>query len=186
MTLTQVRPTAEMVSRPVDRRKEHHAEFPAHAQRFLERLQTSWPPSAWDEETDTVAYARQVLKLTREQAREVYYRLRERHTFRPSVAEVCAVVDELIDDLAPTGEDAGPLRFEMSPQTAARVLVDPNATAANRAKALKVLPNLQLASTGEGVGRSRSREILNELRRRSGMPERASQAPTAKYAPEAK
>ena len=95
--LTQARPTMPVQARQIDRKSEHHAEFPSHVERFLELLQTSWPTASWDEETDTVAYGRQVVHLSREQTREVYYRLRERHTFRPSVAEVHTLIGELID-----------------------------------------------------------------------------------------
>lgn len=182
--LTQIKPSvASMTALPrhLDRAAEHHSEFPPHVERFLELLQTSWPTTApWDEETDTVAYGRQVIPLTREQTREIYYRLRERHTFRPSVAEVRIVVDEMTAP-APMEFETAALRFEMSPETAARVLADPNASPENITKARRVLPHGALPATGEGVGRSRAREILNDLRRRSWLPEKESGAATAKY-----
>jgi hypothetical protein len=168
-------------SRQIDRKPEHHAEFPPHVERFLELLQTSWPTAPWDEETDTVAYGRQVLRLSREQTREVYYRLRERHTFRPSVAEVHTLIGELIDS-APIAAEVAAHAITMSPQTAAAVLADPNASQENQAIARKVLGAVPaLPATGEGAGRSRAREILNNLRQRSGMPPKESIASTAKY-----
>ena len=181
--LTQARPTMPVQARQIDRKSEHHAEFPSHVERFLELLQTSWPTASWDEETDTVAYGRQVVHLSREQTREVYYRLRERHTFRPSVAEVHTLIGELIDS-APIAAEVAAYTITMSPQTAAAVLADPDATPENQAIARKVLGTLPaLPATGEGPGRSRAREILNNLRQRSGLPPKESKAATAKYSP---
>lgn len=179
--LTQARPTLPVAARQIDRKPEHCPEFPSHVERFLELLQTSWPTAPWDEKTDTVAYGRQVLRLTPEQTREVYYRLRERHTFRPSVAEVHTLIGEMVES-APTAADLAIRTITMSPQTAAAVLADPDATPENQAIARKVLGTLPaLPGTGEGPGRSRAREILNNLRQRSGMPPKESNAPTAKY-----
>jgi hypothetical protein len=81
--------------RPSDRPQ---PQFAPHVERLLELLREgrTWPQKDWDEATDTVAYGRQLIGLTKEQSREAYYRLRERHTFRPSVAEVRVVVDELL------------------------------------------------------------------------------------------
>ncbi len=181
--LTQARPALPTTARSVERKPEHHAEFPPHVERFLELLQTSWPTAPWDEKTDTVAYGRQVFRLTPEQAREVYYRLREKHTFRPSVAEVHALVHELIDSV-PIAAEVAAATITMSPQTAAAILAAPNSSPENQAIARKVMGTLPaLPSTGEGVGRSRAREILNSLRQRSGMAPKESSAPTAKYAP---
>ena len=165
--------------------RDHHPAFPAHVERFLVLLRegTSWPAKSWDDETDTIAYGRIVLQLSREQVRELYYRLRERYTFRPSVAEVSACLDAIMEEIAPRAGEAAHLRYEMSPTTAARILADPKSSEANLAIARRVMPHLALASTGEGIGRARSREILNNLRRRSGLPERESAAPTAKYSP---
>lgn len=73
-------------------------ELPLHAERFLSRLQTHFPTArdarAWDD-TDTLTYGRQVIALSELQTREVFFLLTERHTFRPSVAHVNAVVREV-------------------------------------------------------------------------------------------
>lgn len=89
---------AASLHRTTERPASHRPQFAPHVERLLELLREgrTWPQKDWDEATDTIAYGRQLIALTSEQAREVYYRLRERHTFRPSVAEVRAVVDELL------------------------------------------------------------------------------------------
>ena len=110
MSLSQARPSMAVMTRSVERKPEHHAEFSDHVESFLARLQSSWPNTencVWDEQVDTIAYGRQVVRLTRDQVREVYYRLRERHTFRPSVAEVRTVVDELLTQANPTHKLTG-------------------------------------------------------------------------------
>jgi hypothetical protein len=126
-------------------------QFAPHVERLLELLREgrTWPQKDWDEATDTVAYGRQLIALTKEQSREVYYRLRERHTFRPSVAEVRVVVDELLPK--------DPLRSLSGADVAMRAVV--------------AMPKA-LPSAANGPARQRAREEMERKRRglRDPMP----------------
>lgn len=99
-------------------------ELPAHVKTFLSVLVTHFAQAAdareWDQH-DEIHYARQVLMLTREQTRDVFRVLRERHTFRPSVAEVKTVVGEM------TGIHTDPLPGNVadSRRTVAAPVADP-------------------------------------------------------------
>lgn len=97
---------AAMPTRPMPQESAHVSpRYPERVEQFLSFLRSDWPDTAtscWDDEKDGIAYARQVLTLSQMDMTEVYFRLRERHTFRPSVAEVRAVVDELLTQTNPT------------------------------------------------------------------------------------
>jgi hypothetical protein len=75
--------------------------LPPHVEKFLALLQShfAYSPDAreWDRE-DTRAYGRLVVLLTPAQVRAVFDALRERYTWRPSVAEVRATVETVVGD----------------------------------------------------------------------------------------
>lgn len=173
-------------------RKSAEVKYPEHIETFLSLIRTRFAQAKDAPEfdrNDVRIYVKLILPLTPPQCRDLIDKLRADHLWRPSPSTVREAIDELLDTSQPTAADLAIRTITMSPQTAAAVLADPDATPENQAIARKVLGELRsstgefpaLPSTGEGPGRSRAREILNNLRQRSGLPPKESMAATAKY-----
>lgn len=127
--------------------------FPRHIEQFLSILQTHFETPRdqreWDAH-DTRAYGRLVIGLTGPQCRELIDRLRAKHHWRPSVAQVQELLSELIEPAAP----------KPAHELAARTLVTAPKGFKNEPKGLP--------STGEGPGRDRLRAVLDQKRRTLG------------------
>jgi len=84
------------VSRPSAERR---IAIPPHIEEVLEQISTRFATAReereWDRH-DTLAYAKVLAPLQPAQCRRLVQLLRERHVFRPMVAEVKAAVDEVI------------------------------------------------------------------------------------------
>ncbi|MBB6053260.1 hypothetical protein [Armatimonas rosea] len=166
-------------------RKSAEIKYPEHIETFLSLIRTRFAQAKDAPEfdkNDVRVYVKLILPLTPPQCRDLIDKLRADHLWRPSPATVREAIDELLDTSQPIAADLAIRTITMSPQTAAAILADPNASPENQAIARKVLGEFPaLPSTGEGPGRSRAREILNNLRQRSGLPPKESMAATAKY-----
>lgn len=128
--------------------------LPRHVENLLALIQSHFAASrdarAWDRHDDR-DYGRILLPLTGEQCRAVFALLRERHTFRPSVAEVKAAVGAVIESL-----------HANLPPYAAAALRDARSVRAE-AEAHRAGDALQIVGTGENPTRQTARERIRSL-----------------------
>lgn len=115
--------------------------LPPHVENLLALIQTHFERARdarpWDLH-DERSYGKLVICLSGPQCRELADRLRARYHWRPSVAQVRVVLDEMLEDLKPQEHEA----------RAATVVRMPKA----------------LPSTGEGPGRDKMRQVMGKLR----------------------
>ena len=140
MSLTRaaiVAPSARAISQGQDRPAE--PTLPPHVQTFLGMIRTHFDASRdariWDQH-DTRAYGKVVLKLSGSECRILMDRLRAKHHWRPSVAQVQEALDELLEKTAPervlTGAEVAMRTVHTMPRALPSAANGPHREAARR------------------------------------------------------
>lgn len=113
--------------------------LPPHVERFLGMLKTHFESARdsrqWDQH-DTRAYGKVVMKLSGDECRILMDRLRAKHHWRPSVAQVSEALAELLEKTAPervlSGADAAMRTVHTAPRWLPSAANGPHREAARR------------------------------------------------------